>query len=299
MSGLKSIVVAGGTGGLGSFVIKSLLALKSSTNPNISVYALSRTSDASSTPEKLGVDYDSEESILSVLKKVDADAVISTLGSPALMAAQHNLVKASAKAGVKLFVPSEYGLPTDLDHGKTNIYGFKAQTVDAAKEVGLPYLRVFTGLFSDIALNGPLLGLYLSPPKLVTLGPGDKPFSLTTREDIGSFLAYAITNVPLSTLQNKILRIEADRVTYNDLLTIAEEVFGKGKVEVVHQDVDLSETKKKLEEGGELGGNVLDFLKLRLSDGRGSVGDPVDNGLYPEWKPTSIKSIIANAVAKL
>jgi len=163
----------------------------------------------------------------------------------------------------------------------------------------LPYLRVFTGLFSDIALNGPLLGLYLSPPKLVTLGPGDKPFSLTTREDIGSFLAYAVTNVPLSTLQNKILRIEGDRVTYNDVLTIAEEVFGKGKVEVVHQDVDLSETKKKLEEGGELGGNILDFLKLRLSDGRGSVGDPVDNGLYPEWKPTSIKTIIANAVAKL
>jgi len=296
MSGLKSIVVAGGSAGLGSFIVKSLLDLKSSTHPEISVYILSRSANFLSVPERLGVDYGSEESIASTLKKVNADVVIAALGSGGLTDVQHTLAKASAKAGVKLFVPSEFGTPTDLDDGKANVFALKAQTADLCKELGLPYLRIFTGGFSEWLINTPLMGLYIKPPKLIILGPGDKPFSLTTRTDIGRFTAYAILNEPLSRLQNWILRIEGDRLTYNDIRAIAEEQFGKDKLEVVQVDKDLTEIKKKLEEEGELGANIFDFLRYRFASGQGTVGDPIDNGLYPDWNPRGFKIVLAEAV---
>ena len=77
------------------------------------------------------------------------DVIVSTIGGAGL-ALQSDLATAAKEAGVKLFVPSEFGLPTDeLTEGV-----FQSKNVFKAKlkEIGLPFAAYYTGLFTDFAL---------------------------------------------------------------------------------------------------------------------------------------------------
>lgn len=56
------------------------------------------------------MDYSNIDQLVETLKGVEA--VISTFSGKALGEPQHNLANAAKKAGVLLFVPSEFGLPT-------------------------------------------------------------------------------------------------------------------------------------------------------------------------------------------
>jgi hypothetical protein len=55
------------------------------------------------------VDYESVSSLASAL--VNVDVVVCTLGYAGIRAAQFNLASAARVAGVRLYVPSEFGLP--------------------------------------------------------------------------------------------------------------------------------------------------------------------------------------------
>ena len=92
------------------------------------------------------VDY-SSPTLKSSLSNIDV--IVSTIGGAGL-ALQSNLATAAKEAGVKLFVPSEFGLPTDeLTEGV-----FQSKNVFKAKlkEIGLPFAAYYTGLFTDFAL---------------------------------------------------------------------------------------------------------------------------------------------------
>jgi hypothetical protein len=53
---------------------------------------------------------------------------------------------AAKQAGVKLFLPSEFGYPTvGLEEGKGNL-GLKSKFGKYLEEIGLPYLRIFVRL---------------------------------------------------------------------------------------------------------------------------------------------------------
>jgi hypothetical protein len=58
------------------------------------------------------VDYNDAAAVANVFKQHKVDVVLSTIATEAL-AAQRPLVDAAKLAGIKLFVPSEYGLPSD------------------------------------------------------------------------------------------------------------------------------------------------------------------------------------------
>ena len=94
------------------------------------------------------VDYSSPESLAQALKGVDV--VVSTVAGLAL-SVQAPLAEAAKAAGVKLFVPAEFGGPSD---GRTeSVLGIKNQFKLKLKEIGLPYVVFNTGLFSDFALS--------------------------------------------------------------------------------------------------------------------------------------------------
>jgi len=62
--------------------------------------------------------------------------------------------------------------------------------VEHAKSLGLPILRVYTGLFIE---HVPRLGAVEDKGKFLVLNPGNKPFSLAPIPDIsGSVQTYAI-----------------------------------------------------------------------------------------------------------
>jgi uncharacterized protein YbjT (DUF2867 family) len=155
----KTFAVAG-AGTLGKYVLEGLAKAKSAGQIS-SVVALTRSVRASRTcstddllmywrqaegnPEatKLGVpsvqvDYASPTSLSSALKGVDV--LISTLGIFGL-GLQGSLAEAAKEAGVKLFVPAEYGAPA-IDMG-----GGKSALRRKCTELGLPFTVFFVGVF--------------------------------------------------------------------------------------------------------------------------------------------------------
>jgi uncharacterized protein YbjT (DUF2867 family) len=90
------------------------------------------------------VDYSNKESIKKALTGVDV--VISTISGTALDV-QPRIAEAAKEVGVKLFVPSEFGGPTE---GETEGHlGAKAKVQEQLKAIGIPYTLFYTGGFSD------------------------------------------------------------------------------------------------------------------------------------------------------
>ena len=94
------------------------------------------------------VDYSSPSSLQSALSGVDV--VISTVGAAAL-GLQDTIASSAKAAGVKLFVPSEFGNPTE--GATTGPLGIKnALRKKLKEEIKLPYTAFFTGPFTDYLL---------------------------------------------------------------------------------------------------------------------------------------------------
>ena len=90
------------------------------------------------------VDYSSQESIRNALTSVDV--VISTISGEGLNI-QGKIAEAAKEAGVKLFVPSEFG---GASEGETEgLFGQKATIQSQLKVLGIPYALFYTGPFAD------------------------------------------------------------------------------------------------------------------------------------------------------
>ena len=64
---------------------------------------------------------------------------------------QEALAKAAKAAGVNLFVPSEYG--TDSEDATSGPFLAKKRLAEFLKEINLPYVKIFTGLWTDHCLT--------------------------------------------------------------------------------------------------------------------------------------------------
>ena len=90
------------------------------------------------------VDYSDKQSIKDALDGVDV--VICTIANPAL-GMQVGIAQAAKEAGVKLFVPSEFGgISTEDPEG---LFGQKASVQNQLKALGLPYTLFYNGIYSD------------------------------------------------------------------------------------------------------------------------------------------------------
>ncbi|EIW85577.1 NAD(P)-binding protein [Coniophora puteana RWD-64-598 SS2] len=212
------IAIVGAGGAVGKPTLDSLLA-----GGVAKVVVLSRPDSTNTFPSHANltvekVKYDDVNVVATTLKKHSVEVLVSTVGFGGLEG-QTVLADAAKQAGVQLFVPSEFGFPTE---GVTE--GFltlKAKVADYSKSIGLPVARVYTGLFAEYA---PWVGSVQESGKFLLLNPGDKEFSLTALPDIGGFVAYAVTKLPPNKLQNATFRLEGDRFTLAGLANLFQEL---------------------------------------------------------------------------
>ena len=87
------------------------------------------------------VDYNSAESLKVAI--TGADVVISTVTRGALQV-QHQFAEQAKAAGVKLFVPSEFGNDTSRPNPE-GIFAIKQSIHHKCKELDLPYALFITG----------------------------------------------------------------------------------------------------------------------------------------------------------
>ncbi|KAJ3822164.1 hypothetical protein EV361DRAFT_366482 [Lentinula raphanica] len=176
--------------------------------------------DLASVP-LIEADYTDVPALTAIFQEHHIDIVVSTLPQVALHL-QYPLADAAKASGtVKLFIPSEWGSPTEgAGHrGEDNIFGVKDSFMPHTRALGLPYTRFFTGFFMGRLkwVTG------LDTNHVVNIiGKGETPFSTTNEEDIGGFVAHVLTTLPPTSplLKNQCLRMEGDRVTIRDLARI-------------------------------------------------------------------------------
>ncbi|KDQ57214.1 hypothetical protein JAAARDRAFT_35821 [Jaapia argillacea MUCL 33604] len=282
MSGYKTFAIAG-AGTIGAVIVEEYLKLKDEGTIT-SVIVLTRTASAATSnlatkgAKIVTVDYDSPSSLEAALSGVDV--LVSSLGSKAV-GAQGPLAEAAKKAGVQLFVPSEFGINT-AGHTEGRLAP-KAALHKKLEQLDLPYALYQVGFFSDTSFI-PAFGWDLAKGVVTIYGEGNTPISWTSSRDIARFVAYSTTALPREKVEWRTFRIEADRKSLNEVLSEYEEKSGK-KLNVTRV------SRKDLQDGFEK--NPQDsakLLQLIWERGGGVIGRPDElaNSEWPEWNPVRV-----------
>ncbi|KAI0392737.1 NAD(P)-binding protein [Xylariaceae sp. FL0594] len=302
MSTIKNVVLVGATGNLGPAILDGLL----NAGFKVTVFTRSESSTQHTFPESVAVkpvDYSSVDSLASTLQ--GQDALVSTLGPPGLQN-QLNLIEAAAKAGVRRFIPSEFG--SDTLHPRTSKLPVFADKVvvrqalekEAAKGTGyLTYTAIITGPFLDWGLKVGFLAD--AKGKSVTLyDGGERLFSTTTLATIGKAVA-AVLRKPEETA-NRALYVQDTALTARQLKAIAEKVTGgqSWAAKEVSVEDDLlapawAELKKEKPDAGKF---VVPFILTSIfGEDYGSHFQKLDNELLGlrELTPEEVERVVAAA----
>ncbi|KAG1889275.1 hypothetical protein F4604DRAFT_832898 [Suillus subluteus] len=226
MSLYTSFAVAGAGPTIGGRIVKALL------ERGASVVALARPSSTSTSSPLLEgakiatADYADVKAVASILREHKVEVVISALAYGALPA-QSTIADAAKEAGVKLFVPSEFGLPTE--GGKGGHLVIKSQFADYLKSLGIPSVRFYVNarypihlaeLITPLTQTGMFMEFLpqfagVETGKFMVLGKGDASFSTTALEDVAGFTAHVLTSLPPAKLHDATFRIEGERTSFN------------------------------------------------------------------------------------
>ncbi|TFY63187.1 hypothetical protein EVG20_g6425 [Dentipellis fragilis] len=289
MSTFATFALAG-VGNIGTFIANEFLARKAAGQINrVVILTRSSTDDEKNKEfkrkgaEVITIDYSSKASLISALAGVAV--VISTINLGALDS-QFSLIDAAKEAGAKLFVPSEFGTPTDdIMNGPASP---KRKALEKLKKLDLPYALVYNGAFSDTIFSAKL-GLDPVGGEVTVGGDGSAPVSFTSRLDIARYVAYVLTEISTKKLEWRKFQIEGDRTSFNEVYEQYSAKTGN-KIDVsYHSIAELEETVKKNP------GDVKSRLLLIFAHGDGVAGkkEDVTNGEYPGWHPKTVLDILA------
>ncbi|KIJ68788.1 hypothetical protein HYDPIDRAFT_107039 [Hydnomerulius pinastri MD-312] len=277
----KSFALVGVGNTVGVPIIKALLAR------NVSVIVLTRPTSTKILPDGVKVvpvDYTDVSAVTAVLREHSIDVLISTLSGDGF-AAQIPLADASKAAGVKLFVPSEFGSPTG--GAKEGLLALKDQHAVHLKSIGLPSLRIYHGLFQEWI---PWLAAVEETGRFLIVGKGDVPVSFTSIPDVGAYLAYVLTALPPAELNDTALRIEGYRGTMREIGALYASRAPVDFVESIPSDVPDASFREYLQghfdEG--VGSTGWDFRTHK----EGSEPAGGANKLYPGFKFKSVQETL-------
>ncbi|KAG0707057.1 hypothetical protein DFH29DRAFT_74250 [Suillus ampliporus] len=222
-----AIVGAGATAGIP--IVKAFLAI----GAPILVIARPTSKNTSALPaddpnlKVVRADYTSASEISAILREHKVDVLISTVSLVfGGVVGQNVLADAAKEAGVKLFVPSEFGILPQIAQG--GIAYPKTDFAVYAKSIGLPTLRVFNGLFIEFV---PWLTALADTGKFHIVNKGETPGSFTAVADVAGYVAHILTTQPPSRLLDVEIHIEGQRATFSEIAALY-----KGSVPVVHCD---------------------------------------------------------------
>ncbi|KAK6210018.1 NmrA-like family protein [Colletotrichum tabaci] len=270
MSAIKKVTVVGGSGNLGPSIIRGLLA------GLFEVTALSRKESSATFPSEVTVkkvDINSLEEVTAVLR--GQDAVVSIVGT-AGFASQKTLADAALAAGVKRFIPSEFGINTREARG-TKIGGIltpKIQTVDyltelSEKNSSFTWTGIAVGPFFDWDFSGGLLGFDVKNKTVNIFDSGNEPVSPSTLGFIGESVAGVLKN--LEATANKYIQVASFTTTQRELLKVVEEQTGSTFTVNNVKTSDLEKTADEKLAKGDYSAFIQLLQQHLFGDGNGNA----------------------------
>ncbi|KAI1458848.1 putative oxidoreductase CipA-like protein [Annulohypoxylon moriforme] len=276
MSTISKVAVAGASGAFGLPVVNQLL------EDGFKVTVLVRKGTNHTFPSGVTiteVDYESPTTLTKAL--TGQDAVVSVVGFAGL-SQQIPLVEAAVKAGVKRFIPSEYG--GDAENEKISqlpMFTIKKTTKELLKKEAaqgkITYTLISNGPFLDMAMQ---YGMFvnLKEKKIKLWDGGERPYSTTTVADAARAVSGVLKH-PEET-KNRVVFVRSATLTQKGLLERAKRVVGEDgwTVETPSVAASLEAAYAKLKETGEP--DRLAFITSAIwGEGYGNNFQKVDNEL--------------------
>jgi len=277
MSGIKNIVIAGGSGSVGTIIVDEFVK-----SQRFNVFVLTREGSTSAFPRSVQVlktDYN-VASLTSLLSSSRIDAVVSNLSGWALGAPQIALVDAAKAAGVKRFLPSEFG--SDTTNPKVvelvELFKGKKEIVDYLKTKegdGFEWTSLITGAFLDWGLRHSFIGVNIKERKFYQWDNGAVPFTTTNIATIGKAIVNLLsTSDRLTATANKYVFISSHTITQNELFAaVRKATVGEDwSVEHVDSNAAAATARDEIAKGNLYGGYKL-IQYITFAEGLGDLGD--------------------------
>lgn len=293
----KTVAVVGGTGELGSLIVKELLK-----KPNVQVRLLVRPESRNKVVEweQQGV-----QIVEGALGKATgpslaqlcqgATTVISAVqgGPEIIIDGQTQLLLAAREASVKRFIPSDFSLDMfGVDLGQIDTSDMRRAFADIAeKERGdTEVVHILNGGFLDRkVLFGFINIINVEEQKAYVWGDGQQPIDHTTYADTAKYTAeVAIDEKPVPS----VFRVAGTSLSFREMIDAYEAETGK-KLEVVQlgsmKDLDakIAELKKEGEQNAYL---PMMYYRAQLN-GSGKMKN-LQNDRYPYIEPTGFRDYV-------
>ncbi|KAI1269558.1 nmrA-like family protein-like protein [Xylariaceae sp. FL1019] len=299
MDSIKKVAVSGATGTVGMAIIKSL------AENDFEVTALVRETKEYGLPPQVTIQVvDYEHTTMNTLTSMltGQDAVVCALGGPDSSGPQLLLTEAAVKAGVKRFIPADYGIDTENARATSlPFFDTKRNIHESLKRYAsmgsITYSLICTGAFLDHGLEtGFLVNLREKTVKLYD--GGDVVFSTTIVADV----AKAVTGVlkHYEETINRAVYVQTTETTLKKLAEMAMEATGPEgwKQEVVSAGQLLQEgydERKKAEPNISISEHSF-ICVAGLCEGYGTHFKHLDNELLgiKQLDDTGLEALVSN-----
>ncbi|KAI0377198.1 NAD(P)-binding protein [Hypomontagnella monticulosa] len=300
MSTITKVTLAGAQGNLGSALLEQLVAA------GFQVSVLTRQDSYRTFPSTVvvkPVNYDSLDSLTDALR--GQDAVVSALNDAGIPK-QFNLIEAAIKAGVKRFIPSDFGSNT-FNEKSEKLPGYKPKVdthdalAKAAANSDLTWTVVINGPWLDWGVAVGFLANYKDRTIELPDG-GDRKASVTSLPTIGRTVAAVLKN-PEAT-KNRAVYVQEAAISQKDLENYLKKAVGADgwKENVTSIDEDL---KQALEEIKKPQANLrsvhMACLKAAIwGIGYGGLFEKLDNELLgiKQLSDAEVQALVAKSVSK-
>ncbi len=224
---MKKILIVGATGNLGPHLVKELVHQGHQVSAMLRQSTLANP-DKSGPLKAQGVrliegDLGEQDKLIDVC--IGQDVVLSAIGGEQIMM-QPALAEAAAEAGVKRFIPSEFGLdPHAAGPGSCDLFDLKAAVQEQLKSIGVATTMIYTNGFMEFWGTG--LGQLgpMEPPETVQLyGDGNTSTYMCTLGDIARYTAAIIED---PNTKDKEVSICTNQTTQEDMIRLWESMSGK------------------------------------------------------------------------
>jgi len=277
----QTIAVFGATGNIGTNLVKALLKDKSL---KITIIARpdSLKSKKSIYDQFVGATIKEVQDLTNVDQVANAlegiQVVISTVAGTALQD-QIPFIKASQKAGVKRFYPSEYGID---DHSFPAI---KHPLIDAKKELrklvldsDLQLVVAFTGFFAEWAIS-PFYAFNFDTHSVEIVGDGNQKISFSTLEQTGEIIAQSINHPKLQSGKEIYFSAAGFVATENEIIAIKEKSTGKTWTKTF---ITVEQAEKRVATNNNPWGDLGTHLRIWQAKGFSHSQNTIDFKLTPK-----------------
>jgi len=280
-SPIKNVLIIGAGGNLGTHILAALLA-----TPSLKISVLSRASSKSTFPSTANVitvpDSYPEHAVVEAFKS--QDAIIDS--APLTEIPQHlAFIEAAVKAGVKRFIPAEFGSKTSEPRNIEAVPAFAGKVtmrdlLISKEHTGLTWTGVINGMFFDWGLQTGFAGFDLKTHKATLYDEGKMPADLSLRSTIGKAVAAILADPhAYAESKNRYVAINSFHVSQLDILAALEKATGKSWEREHTSSVEASRVGKEKLSKGDFSGFAPAVLGLEWGRNEWAHSNGVDNRL--------------------